>query len=209
MANNNSLRIIGGEWRSRRLQFIDSPKIRPTPDRVRETLFNWLADKINGANCLDLFAGSGALGFESVSRGAKHALLIENDAKIVTQLTQQKELFQADSIVIKQQNALQFLQQEQQQFDVIFLDPPYASSLLEQALPLLIEKNFLSSNGLLYIETSSMQAVLPELKNIKMHTRKNSRRSELCTIWPKSLAFLKMHAKLIIFAWAIHIKLCL
>ena len=167
MANSNSLRIIGGEWRSRRLQFIDSPKIRPTPDRVRETLFNWLADKIKSASCLDLFAGSGALGFESVSRGAKHALLIENDAKIVAKLMQQKALFQTDSILIQQQNALKFLQQAQHQFDVIFLDPPYASSLLEQALPLVIEKQFLSPNGLLYIETSSMQTALPELKTLK------------------------------------------
>ncbi len=167
MANNNSLRIIGGEWRSRRLQFIDSAKIRPTPDRVRETLFNWLGDKVNGANCLDLFAGSGALGFESISRGAKHALLIENDAKNVAKLKQQKVLFHASKIEIRKQNALDFLKQEQQQFDVIFLDPPYASSLLEQSLPLLIEKQFLSSNGLLYIETSSMQTAMPELITLK------------------------------------------
>lgn len=167
MANNNSLRIIGGEWRSRRLQFIDSPKIRPTPDRVRETLFNWLGDKINGANCLDLFAGSGALGFESISRGAKHAFLIENDAKIVAKLTQQKALFHASNIEIRQQNALKFLQQDQHQFDVIFLDPPYTSSLLEQSLPSLIEKQFLSPDGLLYIETPSMQTAMPELKTLK------------------------------------------
>ena len=167
MANSNSLRIIGGEWRSRKLQFIDSPKIRPTPDRVRETLFNWLANKIKGANCLDLFAGSGALGFESISRGAKHALLIENDEKIIAKLIQQKELFQAENITIKLQNALKFLQQGQQQFDVIFLDPPYASPLLEQTLPLVIEKQILSPHGCLYIETSSMQETLPDLNTLK------------------------------------------
>ena len=166
MSKSNSLRIIGGKWRSRRLQFVNSTKIRPTPDRVRETLFNWLADKIQNANCLDLFAGSGALGFESVSRGAKQALLVENDEKIVAKLIEQKALFHAEQITIKQQNALKFLQHAQEQFDVIFLDPPYVSSLLDQAIPLLIENQILSSNGLLYIESPSVQETLPELDSL-------------------------------------------
>ncbi len=156
MANNNSLRIIGGDWRSRRLQFFDSPKIRPTPDRVRETLFNWLASHINDSTCLDLFAGSGALGFEAISRGARHAVLVENDVKIAAKLAEQKELFKASAIEIKRQSALSFLQTNQQQFDLVFLDPPFDSALLEQVIPLILEQQFLSIDGLIYIESPSI-----------------------------------------------------
>ena len=167
VANKNSLRIIAGTWRSRRLQFNDSPKIRPTPDRVRETLFNWLAEHVDQAKCLDLFAGSGALGFESVSRGASSALLIENDEKIAAQLMQQKQCFKADTIEIKQQSAVSFLQTNQQQFDLVFLDPPFDSPLLEQVLPLIHEKQLLSANGLLYIESSSMQEAMHSLETLE------------------------------------------
>jgi len=174
MPNSNSLRIIGGVWRSRRLQFIDSAKIRPTPDRVRETLFNWLAGHINEAYCLDLFAGSGALGFEAISRGAKQATLIENDAKIVAKLRQQKEQFLAENIEILQLTAMSFLQNNQQQYDVIFLDPPFASSLLEQALTTIIEKQFLSENGFLYLETPSKKTPLGILKTLNCEREKEA-----------------------------------
>jgi len=166
VANSNSLRIIGGSWRSRRLQFYDSPKIRPTPDRVRETLFNWLAGYIHNANCLDLFAGSGALGFEAVSRGAAQVTLIENDAKIVNKLKQQKALFEAENIEIKHQNAVSFLQKTQQKYDVIFLDPPFASALLEQVVSIIIAQQRLTEKGVLYVEEPSMQESLPIFKTL-------------------------------------------
>ena len=127
VANNNHLRIIGGTWRSRRIQFINTEKIRPTPDRIRETLFNWLASHINDAVCLDLFAGSGALAFEAISRGAQYAILVDDDANIVAQLKQQKKILQTDAVEIKLQNALNYVREDDKHYDVIFLDPPFHS----------------------------------------------------------------------------------
>ena len=166
MANNNHLRIIGGFWRSRQIRFINTKKIRPTPDRVRETLFNWLASHIEGAVCLDLFAGSGALAFEAISRGAKHATLVDDDAKIVTQLEQQKKILQTDAVEIKKMQALKYLRNDDKQYDVIFLDPPFNSDQLYKIIPLLFEKRLLSSAGLLYVESPSNQAIPKELKTL-------------------------------------------
>ncbi len=166
MANKNSLRIIGGVWRSRHIHFINSKKIRPTPDRVRETLFNWLANYVEGSTCLDLYAGSGALAFEAISRGAKHAILVDEDAKIVAQLKKQKEIFQAHTIEIKLQNALKFIQADTKQYDIIFLDPPFNSDLLEKTMSLLIEKQLLSLKGLLYVESAASQSVPKLLKTL-------------------------------------------
>ena len=160
MANTNSLRIIGGIWRSRRIQFIDSPKIRPTPDRVRETLFNWLAPKISGTRCLDLFAGSGVLGFEAMSRGADQVVLVEADVRIAAILVEQKDLFNADGMEIRNQSALSYLRDIGQQFDLIFLDPPFNSDLLEQVIPMILDQQLLSENGLLYVESASQKIVL-------------------------------------------------
>lgn len=160
VANSNSLRIIGGTWRSRRLKFIDSPKIRPTPDRVRETLFNWLAANINGATCLDLFAGSGALGFEAMSRGADQVVLVEEDARIAAMLNEQIELFNAQAIEIKNQNALTYLQNVNQQYDVIFLDPPFDCDLLEKVIPMILKQQVLSVGGLLYVESAAQQKAI-------------------------------------------------
>ena len=160
MTNSNSLRIIGGTWRSRRLKFINSPKIRPTPDRVRETLFNWLAANIIGTTCLDLFAGSGALGFESVSRGADQAVLVEEDVRIAAMLAEQKDLFNAQVIEIKNQNALAYLHNIKQQFDIIFLDPPFESDLLEKVIPMIFKQQVLISGGMLYVESAAQQKAI-------------------------------------------------
>ncbi len=157
MANHNSLRIIGGVWRSRRIQFIDSPKIRPTPNRVRETLFNWLTADIRGAICLDLFAGSGALGFEAMSRGAAQVELVEADAQIAKTLVEQKNIFNADDLKINNQDALVYLRNTCQIFDLIFLDPPFASDLLEQVVLMIQKRQLISENGLLYVESPSQQ----------------------------------------------------
>lgn len=154
VGKKNSLRIIGGTWRSRRIQFADVAEIRPTPDRIRETLFNWLAEKIVGARCLDLFAGSGALGFEAASRGASHVTQVDSSATIVAMLAKQKQLLAAQQLAIVHQDALDFLQQTEQQFDVVFLDPPFASDCLKQILPILIARKLVVPSGLLYIESS-------------------------------------------------------
>ncbi len=155
MSSKNDLRIISGMWRSRRLQFIASPKIRPTPDRVRETVFNWLSNDLSGAVCLDLFAGSGALGFEAVSRGAKHSVLIEEDIHIAAMLAKQKEKFEATNIEVQNMCALTYLREVNRQFDIIFLDPPFDSDLLEKVMPMIIKQQLLSEDGLLYVESSS------------------------------------------------------
>lgn len=125
------MRIIGGQWRSRRLHFPDVPGLRPTPDRVRETLFNWLGQDLTGLRGLDLFAGSGALGFEAASRGAREIILVEQDRKAVEALRANARALQAQSVEVVHADALEFLRTRRGTYDVVFLDPPY--SLWEQA----------------------------------------------------------------------------
>ena len=148
----NSLRIIGGDWRSRRVQFAEVAGIRPTPDRVRETLFNWLSTRIIGARCLDLFAGSGALGFEAASRGANPVLLVDHNKAVTETLTQQKQALNAHQVQVIRQDALAFLQQTEQLFDTIFLDPPFNTDLLQQALSVLVTRALIAPSALLYTE---------------------------------------------------------
>jgi len=155
----NSVRIISGQWRSRRISFLDKPDVRPTPDRVRETLFNWLGDTIAGARCLDLFAGSGALGFEAASRGAAHVTLVDTDLAICKMLAEQKTLLQATQIDIVQQEALSYLQNATVKFDLLFIDPPFASELYNDVLATLLSRQLITHNSLLYIESAAQQGV--------------------------------------------------
>ena len=150
----NRLRIIGGEWRSRLLNFADIPDLRPTPDRVRETLFNWLQETIAGARCLDLFAGSGALGFEALSRGAREVVALELDGKAVAAIRQNAKLLQTEGMQLVQKNVLEWLQHnaEAQRFDVVFLDPPYSAGLYESCLRLLHEHGWLAPRAYVYLE---------------------------------------------------------
>ena len=150
----NSLRIIGGIWRSRKISIADNASIRPTPDRIRETLFNWLSNRVNHAVCLDLFAGSGALGFEAASRGAKHVTMIEADTMIFDTLVEQKELLAAQQVSIMHQDALSYLQQANKKFDLVFLDPPFNSELLQHAVTSLISRQLVATSGLIYVESS-------------------------------------------------------
>jgi 16S rRNA (guanine966-N2)-methyltransferase len=154
------IRIIGGEHRSRQLKVLDRPGLRPTPDRVRETLFNWLAAHIRGARVLDVFAGSGALGFEALSRGAAWCDFVEKDAAAARLLQENIELLRlSQRAQLKRQDALAILKlTPQQPYDVVFLDPPYASDLLAQALPLLKQAGWLGPSALIFIEQSSHQA---------------------------------------------------
>ena len=150
----NTLRIIGGEWRSRKLQFIDSPGLRPTPDRIRETLFNWLQGRIHNSHCLDLFAGSGALGLEALSRGARGVIFVEKNTAIANKLKENLVLLKADATVIIS-DALSYLNSSadaNQSFDVIFLDPPYRLGLIQKSLTGLIEKKLIDENTLIYLE---------------------------------------------------------
>lgn len=161
----NQVRIIGGEWKRRLLTFPDQQGLRPTADRVRETLFNWLGQDLAGLSCLDLFAGSGALGFEAASRHARQVVMVDLARPVIAALRNNAEMLGAGSKVeIVAASALAYLQSTSQRFDVIFVDPPFASDLLAQALPLLDRR--LQDGGSVYIESASMPE-LPEGWQIK------------------------------------------
>ena len=130
----------------------DVETLRPTPDRVRETLFNWLQPVINGACCLDLYAGTGALGFEAVSRGAANAVLVEQNQLLAEQLQRNIETLGTDEVSLEQADALQWLQHAGQKFDLVFLDPPFGQGLIEKSCMLLREYECLRSHALIYVE---------------------------------------------------------
>lgn len=145
------IRIIGGQWRSRSLQFLDDKLLRPTPDRVRETLFNWLGQDLTGKNCLDLFAGSGSLGLEAASRGARQITMVEHNAKMVRHLRSAIEKLIASQARLVHTDARVFLADNRVRYDVIFVDPPYQSNLLNEVLPLL--PACLAEDGMVYVES--------------------------------------------------------
>jgi 16S rRNA (guanine966-N2)-methyltransferase len=131
----NEVRIIGGEWRSRRIRFPPREGLRPTPDRVRETLFNWLGQDLTGLSCLDLFAGSGALGFEAASRGAKRVVMVESDRAAYAALEHNRDALAARQVELVRGDALEFVRRDKRDYDVIFLDPPFAADHWEKVLP--------------------------------------------------------------------------
>jgi 16S rRNA (guanine(966)-N(2))-methyltransferase RsmD len=131
------IRITGGEWRSRLIQVADTPGLRPTPDRVRETLFNWLGQDLPGWHCLDLFAGSGILGFECASRGADSVVLVERDQSAFGRLKQNAANFSCDRLRLERADALEFAAKSGLTFDLVLLDPPYRQGWLEKVAPLL------------------------------------------------------------------------
>ncbi|MEO7560201.1 MAG: 16S rRNA (guanine(966)-N(2))-methyltransferase RsmD [Nitrosospira sp.] len=146
----NKVRIIGGEWRSRIITFPGGGDLRPTPDRIRETVFNWLGQDLSGKTCLDLFAGSGAMGFEAASRGAKRVLMVELDHEVLKVLQANSQKLAATQIQLVAMDALKFMESDRQRFDVIFLDPPYRLGLLPKLLSLL--PLHLAEDGLVYVE---------------------------------------------------------
>lgn len=161
---SNTVRIVGGEWRRRVLRFPDSEGLRPTPDRVRETLFNWLGQDLDGLSCLDLFAGSGALGFEAASRGAERVVMIEKSPKVAAALHSNASLLGAGTRVeIVRGDALQYAAAcaGRPRFDVVFLDPPYRCGWLDKTAPHL--DALLAPDGWLYAEAERELATLPGL----------------------------------------------
>lgn len=157
-AKKQQLRIIGGNWRSRRLDFPDAPGLRPTADRVRETLFNWLQAEVVAADCLDLFAGSGACGLEALSRGARSVTFVEKSPSVAATLRNNLRLLAADNAELVVQDALQALEQLSVEpagraFDIVFLDPPYDSGLLFPACRALQEDGLLKSGGRIFLES--------------------------------------------------------
>lgn len=150
--SSGQLRIIGGQWRRRRLPFASVPGLRPTPDRVRETLFNWLQMRVPGARCLDLFAGSGALGFEALSREAREVVLVEKHSAAFAQLQANVATLNAEGAELIQTDALAYLKRFPQPFDVIFLDPPFRKGLVGQVMDGIVAGKCLKSDGMIYLE---------------------------------------------------------
>ncbi len=167
--HTNSLRIIAGQWRGRKLSFATAPGLRPTPDRMRETLFNWLQGHLHEARCLDLFAGSGALAFEALSRGARHVTLVENNRDAVNKLRENIALLLTDKALLIQADAFQYLAAQclgsdiqcfdgksqrspAQAFDLVFLDPPFRQNYLPRLLTSVHEKDLLTKSGVIYLE---------------------------------------------------------
>lgn len=148
-----TIRIIGGQYRGKKIHFPELEGLRPTPDRVKETLFNWLMHDIRGARCLDAFAGSGALGFEAYSRGANKVVLLENAPPAYRYLQDQLRQFNDARLSLIQSDALIYLKQTKEQFDIIFLDPPFANHFLPACIQTLEAQPILSENGLVYIES--------------------------------------------------------
>mgnify|MGYP001812039041 FL=1 len=159
----NQVRIIAGCWRGRKLSFAPVAGVRPTPDRVRETLFNWLAPVIRDARCLDLYAGSGALGIEAASRGAARAVLVDSDPQVVVRLRDQLQLLDASQIEVVQSTVEDWLSAPAETFDIVFLDPPFCRDLLPACMQALEKGGWLADDARVYIEAESdLQPVLPE-----------------------------------------------
>jgi 16S rRNA (guanine966-N2)-methyltransferase len=153
-SNKGSIRIIAGLHRGRKLPVLMAEGLRPTTDRVKETVFNWLMPFIQDSNCLDCFAGSGGLGFEALSRGASHVSLIELNKAAVQQLKENQQLLKTDHVSIINSDAIPFIKGNTEKFDVVFLDPPFRKGFIEQTTQLLNE-NSLADNALIYIEMES------------------------------------------------------
>jgi 16S rRNA (guanine966-N2)-methyltransferase len=167
----NEVRIIGGKWKRRKLAFPNRPTLRPTPDRARVTLFNWLAASIDGAHCLDLFAGSGALGFEALSRGAASVTLIDDDPLVVRALNDNAVRLGANECSIHRASALGYLRTNRRTWDIVFLDPPFASSLLESTLTALATDSHLAATSIVYAESSIQSTPNLDRWNVVKQTR--------------------------------------
>ena len=160
-AQARTLRIIGGRWRGRKLRFPAEEALRPTPDRVRETLFNWLGPGIAGARCLDLFAGSGALGLEALSRGAARVLFVEQGAAAARDLKATLDEWGGTEGEVRRADALALLAGPAEAFEVVFLDPPFASTLLAEAAPRLVQGGWLAPGALIYVEAAARTGLPP------------------------------------------------
>lgn len=173
----DTIRIIGGQWRSRKIHFTEVAGLRPTPDRVRETLFNWLQTVIVGANCLDLFSGSGALGFEALSRGAGHCLFIDSHPQCIKDINSNLQKLSAINGETVFGDTLQLLQQDSEtkrRYNIAFIDPPYAMNCALQCCRLLAEHQWLADESYIYIESATpiVEHELPD--HWQMHRQKKA-----------------------------------
>ncbi|WP_318365863.1 16S rRNA (guanine(966)-N(2))-methyltransferase [Enterobacter sp.] len=171
-AASGQIRIIGGQWRGRKLPVPDSPGLRPTTDRVRETLFNWLAPSMVSARCLDCFAGSGALGLEALSRYASAATLIEMERGVAQQLQQNLAALKAANAKVVNTNTLTFLNQPGTPHDIVFVDPPFRKGLLDDTLRLLEDNGWLADDALIYVESEVENGLPPVPLHWDLHREK-------------------------------------
>ncbi len=170
--SQGSIRIIAGLWRGRKLAVPDIEGLRPTTDRVKETLFNWLAQDIPHATCLDLFAGSGGLGFEAASRQAEQVVMLELNTKAHQQLIRNINTLRTDNIQAINTDALSYLKSAGSPFDIVFVDPPFRKGLLEQCLRLLEDNHWLTENAVIYVETEKELALTNVPKNWSLYREK-------------------------------------
>lgn len=172
----STLRIIGGEWRSRKIEFPAVDGVRPTPDRVRETLFNWLQSDIAGARCLDLFSGSGALGLEALSRGAAAVTFVDKHPEITRQLKRSLQQLKSDRGEVVQSSVVEWLESRQtdleQQYDIVFMDPPFHQGMTEICCSLLESRNLLSEHAWVYVETERQLLLSGAPASWKEHRQK-------------------------------------
>ena len=162
-SGSGRLRIVAGKWRSRVLRIADAPGLRPTSERIRETLFNWLAPMLPGARCLDLFAGTGALGLEALSRGAASVVFVERSATVADLLRENVTQLGSENAAVVQTDALRFLATDgPERFDIIFLDPPFADADYEELCRLLQKNGWLAAGARVYLEQPT-QAEKPKL----------------------------------------------
>jgi 16S rRNA (guanine966-N2)-methyltransferase len=160
------VRMIGGQWKRSKLPVADSPGLRPTPDRVRETLFNWLGQDLEGWHCLDLFAGSGALGFEAASRGAARVVMIEQMPKVLAALHENHELLHKPAAIeIIRADAIQYLASTKAKFDLIFIDPPYKKGWIARLEPLLPVA--LNEDAAIYVEAEHAIESLGDWRTVR------------------------------------------
>ncbi|MCB6145382.1 16S rRNA (guanine(966)-N(2))-methyltransferase [Providencia rettgeri] len=172
MPSLGQIRIIGGKWRGRKLPVRDSEGLRPTTDRIKETLFNWLMPIIRDARCLDCFAGSGSLGFEALSRFAETVTFIELDKHNAQLLTENKTRLQADNATIVNHNSLNFLSQAGTPFDVVFIDPPFRKGLLNETIQLLEKNQWLAEESWIYVESEAESPLTDIPANWQLHREK-------------------------------------
>ena len=174
-ARASCIRIIGGEWRSRKLTVPDAPGLRPTPDRVRETLFNWLAPTIQGARVLDAFTGSGALFLEALSRGASTGVAIDANTNAVNNLRRNLAVLQCDDAEVLRVDSLQYLSNKTEQgFDIVLLDPPFHQDLLLSACQLLEDNNWLNKDAWIYTESEQVPSSLGVPSTWRLHREKHT-----------------------------------
>ncbi len=174
-ANAGELRIIGGDWRSRKLRFPDAGGVRPTPARTRETLFNWLAYHLAGRRCLDLFAGSGALGLEALSRGAGHATLVDHTPALAKALSANLQTLACDRADVVCQDVASYLRQPPARaFDIVFMDPPFRQGWLDTLFPLLAQPGWLHEGSWVYVEQESDRPAATPPPGWHLHRQKTA-----------------------------------